>query len=52
MGLVPEDPGANSYVYNSADGTTYSIDATLEGTVNNFTAAIQATPSGILDVAN
>lgn len=49
MGLVPADPGSNAYTYNSADGTTYSIDATLEGTSNNFTGNIQATPSGLVD---
>ncbi len=51
MGLVPADPGSNAYSYVSADGTTYTISATLEGTVNNMTGAIQATPSGIMDVA-
>ncbi|MEK7623553.1 MAG: prepilin-type N-terminal cleavage/methylation domain-containing protein [Patescibacteria group bacterium] len=53
MGLVPTDPTtATYYSYTSADGTTYTIDATLEGTTNNMTAAIQASPSGIVDVAN
>lgn len=50
MGLVPTDPGSNSYSYISANGTTYTISATLEGKVNNMEKAIQATPSGIMDV--
>lgn len=50
MGLVPEDPGSNSYAYTSADGTTYTIDATLEGTVGDLDQTIQASPSGIVDV--
>lgn len=50
MGQVPDDPGANDYTYASADGTTYTIDATLEGTVNNLVGTIQASPSGIEDV--
>ncbi|MBI5728279.1 MAG: prepilin-type N-terminal cleavage/methylation domain-containing protein [Candidatus Magasanikbacteria bacterium] len=51
MGIVPTDPGSNSYSYTSANGTTYTIDARLEGTVNGLTGNIQATPSGIVDVA-
>jgi hypothetical protein len=47
MGNVPADPGSNSYAYTSADGTTYTIAATLEDTVNNLTGNIRATPSGI-----
>lgn len=51
MSLIPEDPGSNSYSYTSADGTTYQVNATLEGTVNNLSGAIRATPSGITDVS-
>lgn len=47
MGLIPTDPGSNSYTYVSADGTTYSIAATLEGDVNGLNGAITASPSGI-----
>jgi len=47
MGNVPADPGSSSYTYTSADGTTYTIAATLEDTVNNLTGNIRATPSGI-----
>ncbi len=47
MGLVPTDPSSNSYSYISADGSTYTISATLEDTVNGLSGAIQATPSGI-----
>lgn len=51
MGQVPDDPGSNAYDYTSADGMTYTIDATLEGVVNDLDTAIQASPSGIEDVA-
>ncbi len=47
MGQVPSDPGTGSYSYNSADGTTYTITGALEGTVNNLSGTIYATPSGI-----
>mgnify|MGYP001576183638 CR=1 FL=1 len=49
IGLVPDDPGSNAYSYTSADGSTYSIAATLEGTVNGLTAGITASPAGIQD---
>lgn len=48
MGIVPKDPVATSnYSYVSADGTTYTITAALEGTVNGLSGTIKATPSGI-----
>jgi type II secretion system protein G len=48
MGQVPADPGSTTYTYSSADGTTYTISATLEGSAGGLTAgAISATPSGI-----
>lgn len=50
MGQVPDDPGNNQYDYISADGTTYTIDATLEGIVNDLDGTIQASESGIEDV--
>ena len=50
MGLVPADPGDNTYSYVS-DGTTYTITANLEGEVNGLgtsaDGAITANPSGI-----
>jgi len=47
MGLVPSDPGSNTYTYTGAS-STYTIAATLEGAVGNLAAgAISATPSGI-----
>lgn len=52
MGQVPDDPGSNSYSYISAAGTTYTISATLEGTVGDLSGAIQLTPAGIADVAS
>ncbi len=51
MGIVPTDPGQGSYSF-TGDGTTYTIAATLEGTVNGMTGNITATPSGLVDVAN
>ncbi len=50
MGQVPADPGANNYTYTLGAGT-YTIAATLEGTVNGMTGAIQLTPSGFTDPA-
>lgn len=48
MGDIPVDPvAAQSYVYTSPTGTSYTVDATLEGNVNGLTGAIQASPSGI-----
>ncbi len=48
MGQVPVGPlPAEVYVYTSPTGTSYTIDATLEGDVNGLTDDIQATPSGI-----
>ena len=47
MGQVARDPGTGTYLYTSANGTSYSISATLEGTVNNLTGTIYATQSGI-----
>ena len=47
MGQVPTDP-TGTYTYISADGTTYTIAATLEGAAGGLSAgAISATPSGI-----
>ena len=55
MGLVPADPqDANAdYVYispSTGNGLTYTINASLEGTVGNLIKTIQASPSGIQDV--
>lgn len=52
MGLVPKDPGSNSYAYTSTDGSTYTIVATLEDTVNGLTKKINVLPSGFVDVAD
>jgi len=46
MGQVPLDPQSGNYVYNSAS-SSYTINATLEGTVNNLTGAILLSPAGI-----
>jgi len=47
MGLVPTDPQTGDYTYAISDGTTYSITATLEGTVGSLTGTITASPVGI-----
>lgn len=48
MGLVPTDPqSTQNYVYTSADGSTYTVVATLEGTVGSLSGAVTASPSGI-----
>lgn len=49
MGLVPSDPGDSSYLYTSTDGTTFTITAVLEGTVNDMSGTVEATPSGIAE---
>ena len=47
MNLVPKDPlAAQSYVYTMTTGT-YTITATLEGSVGDLAGNIQLTPSGI-----
>jgi len=51
MGQVPADPGSTQYTYTVGAGT-YTITATLEGTVNGMTGAVQLSPAGITDVAN
>ncbi|MFA5133765.1 MAG: prepilin-type N-terminal cleavage/methylation domain-containing protein [Patescibacteria group bacterium] len=51
MGQVPSaptPPTGNTYTYTSADGSTYSIGFTLEGTTGGLEAgAHTATPSGL-----
>jgi type II secretion system protein G len=49
MRAVPKDPKAGSqYMYSSADGTAYSIDAALEADMGGLLEGqIVATPSGI-----
>lgn len=49
MGSVPSDPSpGQSYVYNAAS-SSYSVTATLEGTVNGLSAGVTLSPSGISD---
>ena len=49
MGLVPTDPQTTKfYAYTSADGSTYSVTATLEGAVGALgPGLVTASPSGI-----
>lgn len=47
MPVVPKDP-RGSYTYNSADGTSYTLTATLEAGAGSFKPGqIKATPSGM-----
>lgn len=46
MGQVPVDPKSGNYTYTAAT-SSYSISATLEGTVNGLTGAITLSPAGI-----
>ncbi|MBI5729079.1 MAG: prepilin-type N-terminal cleavage/methylation domain-containing protein [Candidatus Magasanikbacteria bacterium] len=53
MGQVPTDPSGTSaapiyYTYTVAS-SSYSVAATLEGTVNNLSTGITLTPAGIAD---
>lgn len=53
MGQVPTDPSGTAatpkyYTYTTAS-SSYSVAATLEGTVNNLSAGISLTPAGIAD---
>ncbi|MBU0660855.1 prepilin-type N-terminal cleavage/methylation domain-containing protein [Patescibacteria group bacterium] len=48
MGIVPVDPGSYNYIYNSVDGASYTVVATLEGQINNLGPGnITLSPSGI-----
>jgi hypothetical protein len=48
MAQVPRDPSAHQYVYQSEDGSTYIISATLEGDIGGLSAGnVGASPSGI-----
>lgn len=46
MGQVPVDPQSGNYTYTAAS-STYSVSASLEGTVNGLTGSITLTPAGI-----
>jgi general secretion pathway protein G len=46
MGQVPVDPKSGNYSYTAAT-SSYSITATLEGTINNLSGNITLTPAGI-----
>ncbi|MDO8593056.1 MAG: type II secretion system protein [bacterium] len=49
MAQVPKNPlpGGADYSYTSADGTTYSINFTLEGKVGELDGASTANPNGV-----
>ncbi|PIR74862.1 MAG: hypothetical protein COU35_00100 [Candidatus Magasanikbacteria bacterium CG10_big_fil_rev_8_21_14_0_10_47_10] len=49
---VPVDPSSGSYIYTSADGVSYQIQADLEGDVDGLRAHVVATPSGISNAGN
>lgn len=46
MGQIPVDPKSGNYSYTAAS-SSYTIGATLEGTVNGLTGAITLSPAGI-----
>ncbi|MFA5061937.1 MAG: prepilin-type N-terminal cleavage/methylation domain-containing protein [Patescibacteria group bacterium] len=46
MGQVPTDPQTGNYTY-SGSTSTYTVSASLEGTMNGLTGAITLSPSGI-----
>ncbi len=48
MQKVPTDPTAGRYFIYTGSSTSYIITAILEGTVNNLTGNIAATPAGIV----
>lgn len=48
MGLIPKDPSGSQYLYTSADGKDFTINATLESKVNELEpGAIIVSSSGI-----
>lgn len=46
MAQVPTDPQSGAYTYTAAS-SSYSVSATLEGTVNGLTGSISLSPAGI-----
>lgn len=48
MGSIPTDPNGGSYSY-SASTTSYTVTATLEGTVNGLSGGVSLSPNGIAD---
>jgi len=48
MGAVPHGPNSDNYVYTAAS-SSYSVTATLEGTVNGLSSGITLSPAGIAD---
>lgn len=55
MGQIPTDPSGTTatpiyYTYNAVTASSsYSVTATLEGTVNNLKGTVTLTPAGISD---
>lgn len=48
MAVVPSDPGENQFIYTSSeDGSTYQVQASLEGEASGLSNGIVVTPSGI-----
>lgn len=47
MKSIPKDPSDYQYVYSSADGSSYTILAQIEGEVEGIKGKIQVTPSNI-----
>ncbi len=49
MGAVPADPKSPAVYTYTAASSSYSISATLEGTVSGLSAGITLSPAGIAD---
>lgn len=48
MNAIPKDPGSFHYLYTSASSSSsYTVDATLEGSVGDLNGSIRLTPAGI-----
>jgi len=52
MTNVPKDPSDFQYIYSSTDGTSYNIQAQLEGEIDGFKGKLQVTPSLIQQIGS
>lgn len=51
--LLPKDPAGNGFYVYSGNGTDYSVSATLEGEVNDFSGVVSVQPNrGLIDIQN
>lgn len=47
MAVVPVDPLGGYFIYSKTSTSSYVVDATLEGSINNLKGKIYLTPSGL-----